>query len=178
MTEDQSPDSYVSVSVAGKITAIPVRTIHYWVTTGKVRTVAGGPNARGKLVRLGDVQKIALLTGRAARHASATQTQAHTVQYVADSASGDEGDQGKHYAVQMRNAASNAITHLEQVYQQQLRTRDESMAAERAAYADALKSKDETIAELRRRAEVAETHAAAAHAPVPLWRRLFRRPQL
>jgi len=50
------------------------------------------------------------------------------------------------------------------------------MDAERAAYADALKAKDETIAELRRRAELAEAPGVQkedANAPVPLWRRLL-----
>jgi len=173
---DESPDSYVSVSVAAQITAIPVRTVHYWVTSGKVTTIPGGGNARGKLVRLGDIQKIALLTGRTARHASATQTQAHRVQAIAENYPTTDTDDSEIYAVQMRNAASNAVAHLEQVYQMQLKTQGEAMEAERAAYADALKAKDETIAELRRRAELAEAlgvRGGDVNAPIPLWRRLL-----
>jgi len=108
---------------------------------------------------------------------AATQTQAHRVQAIAENYPTTATDDSETYAVQMRNAASNAVAHLEQVYRQQLKTQEEAIAAERVAYADALKAKDETIAELRRRAEVAEAHAVTTRLPIPLWRRLFRRPQ-
>lgn len=73
--------------------------------------------------------------------------------------------------MQLSNAPSNAVGHLEQVYRQQLRTQEEAIAAERAAYADALKAKDETIAEPRRRAELAEANRENKYAhrsPPPL----------
>jgi len=52
---------YVAVAMAGKMTGIPERTIRHWVTTGKLSAIAG---ERGRLVRLEDVHRIAIMTGK------------------------------------------------------------------------------------------------------------------
>lgn len=109
---DESPESYVSVALAGKITGIPVRTVHYWVTTGKVRIVAGGPNARGKLVRLGDVQRVA-------RHATATQVHAHRVHSVAQDLAASGTDDSDATTTQVRNTDGNELLHMVRDLQRQ-----------------------------------------------------------
>jgi len=52
---------YVAVSVAGKHTGIPERTIRHWLKTGKLSAIAG---ERGRLVRLEDVHQLAVVTGK------------------------------------------------------------------------------------------------------------------
>ena len=52
---------YIAVSVASKMTGIPERTIRHWVTSGKLAAMAG---ERGRLVRLDDVYRLAVMIGK------------------------------------------------------------------------------------------------------------------
>lgn len=60
---------HVTVALAGQMTGIPERTIRRWIRDGKLPAVAG---QRGSLVALGDVQRMAALTGRDAATAGHT----------------------------------------------------------------------------------------------------------
>lgn len=58
------------------------------------------------------------------------------------------------------------VEHLECLYRELLLAKDEELVHERIAYTTALTAKDETIGELRRRAEAAEAAACALEALV------------
>jgi hypothetical protein len=61
MDTPEEDDALVAVESAGKLANIPPRTLRHWISTGKLPATAG---VRGKLVRMGDVRRIAVLTGR------------------------------------------------------------------------------------------------------------------
>lgn len=54
-------DDYVTVDAAAISTGIAARTIRYWIANGKLTATA---EKRGRLVRLGDVERIGAMTGR------------------------------------------------------------------------------------------------------------------
>jgi hypothetical protein len=56
---------YVTVESAGHLTGVPARTIRRWAAGGKVAVTAG---QRGRLVRLEDVWRIAVMSGRPTGH--------------------------------------------------------------------------------------------------------------
>lgn len=55
-------EEFVSIETAATSTGITSRTIRYWVQAGKLPATSG---KRGRLVRLGDVEALSALTGRA-----------------------------------------------------------------------------------------------------------------
>ncbi len=59
-------DIPIAVDLAGARAGIPPRTLRDWISKGKLPAVAG---PRGKLVRMGDVRRIAVLTGRSVGNA-------------------------------------------------------------------------------------------------------------
>ena len=59
-------DAPIAVDLAGARAGIPPRTLRDWISKGKLPAVAG---PRGKLVRMGDVRRIAVLTGRSVGNA-------------------------------------------------------------------------------------------------------------
>jgi hypothetical protein len=131
--QDPSGEQYVSVSVASKLTEVPVRTLHYWVKTGKV---SANPGKHGKLIRLGDVYDILTVTGRPLGKGSASGVQRNLALDVAEDIGASTALESTHE----RNLAGNAlIAHLESLYR------------------DQIAAKDAMIEELRRRAEVAES---------------------
>ena len=60
-------DTPIAVDLAGARAGIPPRTLRDWISKGKLPAVAG---PRGKLVRMSDVRRIAVLTGRSVEDAS------------------------------------------------------------------------------------------------------------
>ncbi len=61
--DTRDPNEYLPVETAGNTAGISPRTLRYWVRSGKLPAVEG---QRGKLVRLGDVLRLAELTGKPA----------------------------------------------------------------------------------------------------------------
>lgn len=58
---DDSTGDYMSVESASNVAGISPRTLRYWIKSGKLAAVAG---KRGKLVRRGDVERLAALAGK------------------------------------------------------------------------------------------------------------------
>jgi DNA-binding transcriptional MerR regulator len=61
MAGNDNGNQYVTVGNAAEVAGISERTLRYWIKTGKL--VATGGN-RNRLVRLADVQALAMLTGK------------------------------------------------------------------------------------------------------------------
>ncbi len=159
MNDGATPADYVAVEVAGKATGIPARTLRYWISTGKLAAIAG---KRGKLVSMGEVERIAQLTGKSPGNAEPLPAAAAT---SADASPGN-------LAGRIADPAEGGALVSDLARQQLATIRDEWLApliarmgglerengrleAERDAQVT-------MIAELRRRAEVAE-EALAAH---------------
>jgi len=59
MSEDVA--DHVAIELAGKAAGIPARTLRHWVASGKLSAIAG---KRGKLVSMGEVERLAALVGK------------------------------------------------------------------------------------------------------------------
>ncbi len=154
---DSSADEgdYLAVHLAAQLAGVSERTLRHWIKRGKVPGIAGN---RGTLVRLADVRGVASLAGMG-RQDSAT--------LPSDS---DERDLAVHLAESGRQE-----TALEAPREDQTQA---LLAVIEAAYDGQLAAKDDLIAELRRRAEVAEERAAHLERTVrrqrrPWWLRLL-----
>ena len=154
---DSSADEgdYLAVHLAAQLAGVSERTLRHWIKRGKVPSIAGN---RGALVRLADVRGVADLAGMT-RQESAT--------LPSDS---DERDLAVHLAESGRQE-----TALEAPREDQTQA---LLAVIEAAYDGQLAAKDALIAELRRRAEVAEERAAHLERTVrrqqrPWWLRLL-----
>ncbi len=154
---DSSSDEgdYLAVHLAAQLAGVSERTLRHWIKRGKVPSIAGN---RGALVRLADVRGVADLAGMT-RQESAT--------LPSDS---DERDLAVHLAESGRQE-----TALEAPREDQTQA---LLAVIEAAYDGQLAAKDDLIAELRRRAEVAEERAAHLERTVrrqrrPWWLRLL-----
>ncbi len=154
---DSSADEgdYLAVHLAAQLAGVSERTLRHWIKRGKVPSIAGN---RGALVRLADVRGVADLAGMT-RQESATlpsdSEDSHLAEYLADS--------------------GRQETALETTREDQTPA---LLAVIEAAYAGQLAAKDDLIAELRRRAEVAEERAAQLERAMrrqqrPWWLRLL-----
>ncbi len=123
-------DEYVSVATAADLAGIPARTLRYWVEAKKLATVAG---KHGRLVRMGDVDRVARQSGRASGNVLPSSEGAAAI--AADVATGPEIGPG----------VGPVVALVERAYREALAAKDREIAA-----------KDELIAELRDRAERAE----------------------
>lgn len=70
MQDDHTPqdDDLVPVTMAAAMSGIPERTLRRWIARGQLPATAGHGPQRGRRVRLGDVRRLADLTGHAAGH--------------------------------------------------------------------------------------------------------------
>jgi len=123
-------DEYVSVATAADLAGIPARTLRYWVEAKKLATVAG---KHGRLVRMGDVDRVARQSGRASGNVLPSSDGAAAI--AADVATGHEIGPG----------VGPVVALVERAYREALAAKDREIAA-----------KDELITELRGRAERAE----------------------
>ena len=123
-------DKYVSVAIAADLAGIPARTLRYWVEAKKLATVAG---KHGRLVRMGDVDRVARQRGRASGNVLPASEGAAAI--AADVATGPEIGPG----------VGPVVALVERAYREALAAKDREIAV-----------KDELIAELRGRAERAE----------------------
>jgi len=123
-------DEYVSVATAADLAGIPARTLRYWVEAKKLATVAG---KHGRLVRMGDVDRVARQSGRASGNVLPSSEGGAAI--AADVATGHEIGPG----------VGPVVALVERAYREALSAKDREIAA-----------KDELIAELRGRAERAE----------------------
>jgi DNA-binding transcriptional MerR regulator len=72
MAGNDNGNQYVTVGNAAEVAGISERTLRYWIKTGKLAATGGN---RNRLVRLADVQAMAMLTGKTpATNASTTAT--------------------------------------------------------------------------------------------------------
>jgi len=163
-------DEYVSVATAADLAGIPARTLRYWVEAKKLATVAG---KHGRLVRMGDVDRVARQRGRASGNVLPASEGAAAI--AADVATSHEIGPG----------VGPVVALVERAYREALAAKDREIAA-----------KDELIAELRGRAERAEQRlgesgrveregrqapspvspwpSAGDHRPLPLVQRIVR----
>ncbi len=157
MNDGATPADYVAVEVAGKATGIPARTLRYWISTGKLAAIAG---KRGKLVSMGEVARIAQLTGKSPGNAeplpaeaatSATSSSGNLAGKIADPAAGGAlvSDLARQQLATIRDEwLAPLIARMGELERENGR-----LEAERDAQVN-------MIAELRRRAEVAEAEVA------------------
>ena len=131
-------DHYVTVSAAVALTHIPKRTLHYWIMSNKLPAMLGKGQQRGKLVKLADVQRLAELTGRAKGLGQASAEEQELALTPSDTALAVIENQQR---LMSKSSGNALIAHLESLYR------------------DQIASKDDLIAELRRRAEVPEQEA-------------------
>jgi len=118
------------VAIAADLAGIPARTLRYWVEAKKLATVAG---KRGRLVLMGDVDRVARQRGRASGNVLPSSEGAAAI--AADVATRPEIEPG----------VGPVVALVERAYREALAAKDREIAV-----------KDELIAELRGRAERAE----------------------
>jgi len=154
---DSSADEgdYLAVHLAAQLAGVSERTLRHWIKRGKVPSIAGN---RGALVRLADVRGVADLAGMT-RHDSATLPSRE-----------DDAHLAVHLAESGRQEAALEAPREDQT--------QALLAVIEAAYDGQLAAKDDLIAELRRRAEVAEERGAQLERAVrrqqrPWWLRLL-----
>jgi len=154
---DSSADEgdYLAVHLAAQLAGVSERTLRHWIKRGKVPSIAGN---RGALVRLADVRGVADLAGMSRQ----------------ESATLPSSEDNAHLAVHLAETCRQE-TALETPREDQTRG---LLAVIEAAYDGQLAAKDDLIAELRRRAEVAEERTAQLERAVrrqqrPWWRRLL-----
>ncbi len=162
-------DEWVSATVAAASVGISARTLRYWMKAGKL---PARETKQGRRVLLEDVRKIAEDTGRLAGNENRGGAAMHGKPTGVAS-----GNATAEVATTRGNAvAVDVFDRLDRLYREQIEARDVALGA-----------KDETIAELRRRAEEAERerdalrgqsgvtmptdHEAAEHRP---WWRFWR----
>lgn len=128
-------EPYYPIRQAAELASIPLRTLHYWVESGKVPYVIASKRKRGRSVRLSDVRHAAGVRATESKDNSANAGELMQLH--------QNGEHEQHGSVSLRSSnASNAlILHLEGLYR------------------DTIASKDALILELRRRAEEAEHEA-------------------
>ncbi len=131
-------DEYIPITVAAEVANIPARTVRAWVADGKLPAISG---KRGKLVRRGDVDQIATLTGRADGRVTASGNAA--VSLATEVATNPHHD-------------ALIPSQLYAVYQQTLDAQAAELARLDQLYREQIAAKDALIDELRRRAEHAE----------------------
>ena len=146
-----TPADHVAVEVASRQTGIPARTLRHWIGSGKLSAIAG---KRGKLVSMGEVERIAVLIGKQLGNATGVDGNPATfAEEVADTVAD--------------RLADSAIVS-DAARQQLGAIRDEWLAplvAQLTDQAETIGRLTAERAELRRRAEVAEAALAAASAP-------------
>ncbi len=155
MDNNADEGDYLAVHLAAQLAGVSERTLRHWIKRGKVPAIAGN---RGNLVRLADVQGVAHLAGMS-RQEMAT--------LPSDS-------EDSHLAVHLADSGRQE-TALEAPREDQTQA---LLAVIEAAYNGQRAAKEELIAELRRRAEVAEERAAQLERTVrrqqrPWWQRLL-----
>ncbi len=140
-------DEYIPIAVAAEVANIPARTVRAWVLDGKLPAISG---KRGKLVRRGDVEQIATITGRGDGRVTAASNAAMSI--ATDVATIPRQD-------------TELTSQLYAVYQQALTAQADELRRIEALYREQIAAKDELIVELRRRAEKAERHTTERATP-------------
>jgi DNA-binding transcriptional MerR regulator len=88
MAGNDNGNQYVTVGNAAEVAGISERTLRYWIKTGKLAATGGN---RNRLVRLADVQAMAMLTGKTpATNASTTATADPAIAAADDGANGND----------------------------------------------------------------------------------------
>ncbi len=154
---DSSADEgdYLAVHLAAQLAGVSERTLRHWIKRGKVPSIAGNC---GALVRLADVRGVVDLAGMTRQESAnlpSDSLDSHLAEHLAES--------------------GRQETALEAPREDQTQA---LLAVIEAAYDGQLAAKDDLIAELRRRAEVAEERAAHLERAVrrqqrPWWLRLL-----
>ena len=146
----------IPLPLAARLAGVPARTLRNWVSTGKLAAIRG---QRGWLVRLGDIEQIAAMIGS---HAATSGMAAGMAAEVADEVAATVEDDRERAAIA---ASVTAIAATERQAQGEALIQQiiAPFVAEQTRLAEALgrvqaerDTQAETIAELRRRAEVAE----------------------
>jgi DNA-binding transcriptional MerR regulator len=158
-------EEYISLPAAAKDAGVPVRTLRYWVTTGKVPKKAG---KRGYLVRLSDVKSAAAL----ARREETTNTAPSVTDEETTASAAEPAQSVVPLAARAQLAAvmdewvlplMERIAALEHK-NGQLEERLETVTRER----------DAARANTQQAATPKPVNATAPNAPPSFWRRLFR----
>ncbi len=153
MNDGATPADYVAVEVASKATGIPARTLRYWISTGKLAAIAG---KRGKLVSMGEVERIAQLTGKSPGNAEPLPAEAAT---SADASPGNLAgriaDPAEGGAL-VSNLARQQLATIRDEWLAPLIARMGELERENGRLEAERDAQVNMIAALRRRAEVAE----------------------
>ncbi len=178
---------FVAVEAAGKLAGISPRTLRHWIATGKLPAI---PGKRGKLVRLEEVRRLAVLVGKEPLAGNAAGNSARSAGdlagNVADTIAGNAAESVAESAL-VSNAARQQLamvrdewlaplvaqiteqaerigrlegerTAHQETIAELRRQRDEDRERERQAQDE----QRDFLAELRRRADVAEAELAGA----------------
>jgi hypothetical protein len=159
---DETVADYVTVEVAGKAAGISPRTLRHWIASGKLPAIAG---KRGKLVSMGEVARMAELVGKPVGNSAIldgnTATSAAT---IAGNAAAPLAE-----SALVSDAARLQLATIRDEWLAPLVERIGELERENGRLEATSDAKDETIAELRRRAEQAEAErdslASAQAAP-------------
>jgi hypothetical protein len=159
MSEIPTPADYVTVEVAGKAAGIPARTLRYWISSGKLAAIAG---KRGKLVSMGEVERLGLMVGKPVGNMATPDGKPAT---SAEEVAGNIAESFAESAL-VTDAARQQLATIRDEWLAPLIERIGELERENGRLEvtaetkdQALAAKDETIAELRRRAEAAEAEA-------------------
>lgn len=135
-------DAFLSIKAASERTGIPVRTLHYYISSGKLPYSIAKHRQRGRLVRLQDIGKLRNVSASQTGDFSATANE--QVQYAHE----EKGEGEAELLLTRRsNINSNAlISHLEQMYRETIDAKDALIASRDSE----LQTKDALIAELQK----------------------------
>jgi len=149
MSDIPTPADYVAVEVAGKAAGLPARTLRHWIGTGKLAAIAG---KRGKLVSMGEVEQLARMVGKPIGNmATPNGNTATSADEVADNVADSSAA-----TVLVNDAARLQLATIRDEWLAPLVERLGELEREHGRLEATSAAKDETIAELRRRAEIAE----------------------
>ena len=144
---------HVTVEIAGKLAGISSRTLRHWIASGKLSAIAG---KRGKLVSMGEVAHLAMLVGKPVGNPTTPDGNPATIaEDVAGSIAGNVADSSA-ATVLVSDAARLQLATLRDEWLAPLVERLGELERENGRLEATGAAKDETIAELRRRAEYAE----------------------